>query len=57
MSKSKVTPYELYNKIVDDVGDPGGLGIAVLRADEVNGFLRFEAGRRLCLGANSERRR
>jgi hypothetical protein len=57
MSKSKVTPYELYSKIVDDVGDPGGLGIAVLRADEVNGFLRFEAGRRLCLGADSERRR
>ena len=32
MSKLKVTAYELYNKITDEIGDPGGLIILVLRS-------------------------
>jgi hypothetical protein len=33
MSKTKVTAQELYDKIVDEIGDPGGLGIWVVRSD------------------------
>jgi hypothetical protein len=34
MSKLKVTAYELYNKIIGEIGDPGGLIILVLRSDD-----------------------
>jgi len=34
MSKSKVTAAELYNKIIGEIGDPGGLVILVLRSDD-----------------------
>ena len=34
MSKSKVTAEELYNLIIGEIGDPGGLIILVLRSDD-----------------------
>lgn len=34
MSRSKVTAEELYNKIIGEIGDPGGLTILVLRSDD-----------------------
>ena len=33
MSKTKVTGQELHDKIVEEIGGPGGLGIYVLRSD------------------------
>jgi len=45
MSKSKITPYELYEKIIYEVGDPGGLSIAVLRADDGQWFAEVRSGR------------
>ena len=34
MKKTKLTPQELYNKIISEVGDPGGLGIYVYRSND-----------------------
>jgi hypothetical protein len=34
MSKSKVTAGELYNTIIGEIGDPGGLVILMLRSDD-----------------------
>ena len=34
MGKSQVTAAELYNRIIGEIGDPGGLIILVLRSDD-----------------------
>jgi hypothetical protein len=34
MSKTKLTAQELYSKIINEVGDPGGLGISVHRSND-----------------------
>jgi hypothetical protein len=51
MSKSKLTAYELYDKIIDEVGDPGGLGIYVLRADDGGWFAEVRDGSRPLTGS------
>jgi hypothetical protein len=45
MSKSKVTAGELYNKIVGEIGDPGGLVILVLRSDDGGWLAKVYDGR------------
>src|SRR5688572_4120902 len=51
MSKSKVTAQELENKIVQVVGDPGGLGIYVLRSDDGGWFAEVRRGNALIPGS------
>jgi hypothetical protein len=44
MSKSQVTAEELYDKIINEIGDPGGLIILVLRSDDGGWFAEVRDG-------------
>ncbi|MEH2628267.1 hypothetical protein V1292_006322 [Bradyrhizobium sp. AZCC 1719] len=51
MSKMKVTAEELLRKIVQEIGDPGGLGIYVLRSDDGGWFAEVRSGSELIPGS------
>jgi hypothetical protein len=42
--KSQVTAAELYNRIIGEIGDPGGLIILVLRSDDGGGLAKLYDG-------------
>jgi hypothetical protein len=44
MGKSQVTAAELYNRIIGEIGDPGGLIILVLRSDDGGGLAKLYDG-------------
>src|SRR4051812_42613745 len=51
MSKTKVTAQELHGKIVDEIGDRGGLGIYVLRSDDGGWRAEVRSGSELIPGS------
>ena len=51
MSKSKATSHELVSKIIEQIGDPGGLGIEVLRSDYGGWFAEVRSGTELIPGS------
>ena len=51
MSKTQITAYELYDKIIGEVGDPGGLAIHVLRIDDGGWVAEVRDGSRPLIGS------
>jgi hypothetical protein len=47
MNKQKVTPFELLDMILDEVGDPGGLGIEVVRTSGPDWLVEVRSGSEL----------
>lgn len=47
MCKTKVTPYELEKMVWDEVGDPGGLGIALVRTGDAGWIFEVRSGSEL----------
>jgi len=51
MSKTKVTAYELEKMVYDEVGDPGGLGIALVRTGDGGWIFEVRSGSELIPGS------
>jgi hypothetical protein len=51
MSKTKVTAYELQKMVFDEIGDPGGLGIYLVRTDGDSWTVEVRSGSELIPGS------